>query len=303
MMHSNFILILVIGVACLGNQSEAQTPRQSLTSSIENASRGDTTKYDISSVLTYSLRHDLAQPREPKSAQHRLQANGAITIFDRPVMKGFDDEFANEVATFSLVVAGQMSTIAGEIDATRGNGVAELSDVDFSVARAFPLNPVFSARNSVDASLGFSLPTSLVSQYESIKAVAYASVGWSLLFQGGRYGLMQTLSGDYIMNEYDYSPVTREVNPRSSLGYSLAGTVRLGGGFRLKVGGNARIVNSLDGTNTSVLSNSQSLSWTDGKNSIAATYSNGARAEDRETSMWFVDEYRRVISLAFSVRF
>jgi hypothetical protein len=114
---------------------------------------------------------------------------------------------------------------------------------------------------------------------------------------------MQTVSADYIVNQYEYSPVSREVNSEGSAGYSAFGTIRFGSGFRFRAGGNARIIRHLDGTNTSALSNVQSLTWTDGNFSVTVSHSNGARAEDRETSMWFVDEYRRILSLGLSARF
>lgn len=315
MMRWRAFFALLAYITCFGLEAQARSIRNSLTGNPldEESKKGklaakiapttERTRLDLNSLLTYSVRQDQAQPREPKSALHRLQATGTLTFLDRPVIKGFDDEFAEEIVTLAFVVGGQMTTIANEIDATSGSGPAELSDVDFSASRSFPLNSILGARSSLEASLGVSLPTSLASQYEAVRAVPYAAMTWAMLFEGGRYGLTQTLSGDYIVNEYEYSPVSREINALGSTGYSIAGTVRLGRGFRVRVGGNARIISYLDGTNTSVLSNVQSLSWTDGKHSITASYSNGARAEDRETSMWFVDEYRRVISLALSVRF
>lgn len=315
MLKLKAFLILFMCVMASSQEALARSSRNSLTGnplddegkkgklSTKTVPTSQPSRIDINSLVSYSVRQDLAQPREPKSALHRLQASGTITILDRPVVKGFDDEFAEEIVTLALVVGGQMTTIANEIDATGGNGAAELADVDFSASRSFAMNPFLGARSSIETTLGMSIPTSLASQFEGFHAVPYAALTWAMLFQGGRYGLLQTISADHIANEYEFSPVTREVNAQGSTGYSIAGTVRLGRGFRFRIGGNARIIHYLDGTNTSALSNVQSLSWTDGKHSITASYSNGARAEDRETSLWFVDEYRRVLSLALSVRF
>jgi len=268
-----------------------------------NVRSAERTRLDVNSLLSYSVRQDLAQAREPKSATHRFSASMTLTLLDRPVIKGFDDEFADEVATFGAMIGGQMTTIANEIDATAGNGPAEVSDLDLSVSRGFKLNSIWGAKSSVETTGGLSLPTSLASQFEGVSAIPYASLTWALLFQGGRYGIMQTVSADYIVNQYEYSPVSREVNSEGSAGYSAFGTIRFGSGFRFRAGGNARIIRHLDGTNTSALSNVQSLTWTDGNFSVTVSHSNGARAEDRETSMWFVDEYRRILSLGLSARF
>lgn len=311
----NALLLLMSCMMTFSHEALARSSRNSLTGNPldEDGKKGklstviapnvERSRIDINSLVSYSVRQDLAHPREPKSALHRLQASGTLTILDRPVIKGFDDDFAEEVVTLALVVGGQMTTVANEIDATGGNGAAELADIDFSASRSFTMNPVFGARSSLEASLGISLPTSLASQYEGFHAVPYAAITWAMLFQGGRYGLLQTVSADHVANEHEFSPVTREINAQGSTGYSIAGTIRLGRGFRFRLGGNARIIHYLDGTNTSALSNVQSLSWTDGKHSVTISHSNGSRAEDRETSLWFVDEYRRVLSLALSVRF
>ena len=284
------------------DEDAKKKPSTSLTTSVNVSSPGRS-RFDISSLLSYSVRQDLAQAREPKSATHRFSASMTVTLLDRPVIKGFDDDFADEVATFGAMIGGQMTTIANEIDATGGNGPAEVSDLDLSVSRGFKLNSIWGARSSVETTGGVSLPTSLASQYEGVTAVPYATLTWAMLFQGGRYGIMQTVSADYIVNKYEFNPVLREVNSEGSAGYSAFGTVRLGSGFRFRAGGSARIIRYLDGTNTSALSNVQSLTWTDGNFSVTVSHSNGARAEDRETSMWFVDEYRRILSLGLSARF
>lgn len=286
-----------------GNPLDEEGKKQKSTLSTVNVRSAERTRLDVSSLLSYSVRQDLAQAREPKSATHRFSAAITVTLLDRPVIKGFDDEFADEVATFGAMIGGQMTTVANEIDATGGNGPAEVSDLDLSVSRGFKLNSIWDGKSSVETAGGLSLPTSLASQYEGISAVPYASLTWALLFQGGRYGIMQTVSADYIVNQYEFSPVSREVNSDGSAGYSAFGTIRFGSGFRFRGGGTARIIRHLDGTNTSALSNVQSLSWTDGKFSVTLSHSNGSRAEDHETSMWFVDEYRRILSLGLSARF
>lgn len=296
------LLVGITSILCLtfAKQAQARSERNLKTVNTRSPER---TRYDLGSLLSYSIRQDLAQAREPKLATHRFSASMTLTLLDRPVIRGFDDEFADEVATFGLMIAGQMVTVANEIDATGGNGLAEVSDLELSVSKSFKLNSVFGARSSFETTGGVSLPTSLASQFEAVSAVPYVALTWAMSFQGGRYGITQTFSTDYIVNQYEFSPVSREVNSDGSAGYSAFGTVRLGYGFRFRAGGNARIVRYLDGTNTATLSNVQSLTWTDGSFSVTASHSNGARAEDRETSMWFVDEYRRIISLGLSARF
>lgn len=262
-------------------------------------------QFNYSPSALYSVRQDFAQPRDPKTTLSRLQFSNSLTIYNQKIEKDFDEELADEIVSLSLKIGAQYTMIGTEIDATNPdsyNGL-ELSDLDFSAAKSIKLNSFYGAKSSLDISIGTSLPTSLESQYEGIHAVPYADITWLLGFRNNTYSLTQSLSTDYISNEYNYSPVTREVNPESSLGYLISMGARLGYGFRLIVGGTARIIHYYDTTNTLALSNTQTLSWSNGRVSAKLTYSNGARPQDRETTMWFTDEYRRFLSLSAMVRF
>ncbi len=265
--------------------------------------RNKASRYMFSGMLTYALRQDLALERSPTISTHRILGTTSVTILDRPVIAGFDDELASELVTLSLAASGQFSTVGNEIQGHVHGGPVESADLDISASRALEFKSILGASNTVDFSLGSTLPTSESTQYEGIVAVPYATLGWALGFQGGRYNVTQSLSADYIVNKYSHSPVTREVNADASGGYSIATSARLGAGFRFTVGGAARLIRHLDDSTTSALSNFQILSWTRGFATVTLRHANGARAEDRQSNLWFVDEYRRIVSLGVSVRF
>lgn len=266
-------------------------------------SRESESRFRFDGMLSYGIRQDFAQERSPILSTHRLLAGTSLTILDKPVIRGVDDELANEVVTFNLAASAQFLTLGQEIQGTVNGGAMQAGDIDVSASRSFSLKKLADATNSLDLSIGSTVPTSEDSRYEGVVAVPYASLGWALGFLGGRYNLTQSISTDYIFNRFEFSPTTREVNPDSSIGYSISTSARLGAGFRFTVGGGARLIHHLDESVTAAFNNFQILSWTKGFATITLRHSNGSRAEDHLSSFWFVDEYRRVISLGLSVRF
>ncbi len=259
--------------------------------------------FRLSGTLSYGLRQDIALQRSPVLSTHRFLAVGSVTILDRPVSVGFDDDLAHEILTFNVSAAGQFSTMGQEIQGNAFGGPVDAADVDVSLSREIEFDKILGASNALDLTVGSTLPTSEVTQYEGYVAIPYANLAWALGFMGGRYNLTQSVSADYTVNRFSHSPTTREVNSDSSAGYSVATSARLGAGFRFTVGGAARLIHHLDESATSALSNFQILSWTHGFTTITLRHSNGSRAEDHESSLWFVDAYRRIVSLSLNVRF
>lgn len=221
---------------------------------------------------------------------------------DADLAAAFADETAQELVSFHARVSGQMLTIGNEIEAGP-SGIAELADIDAWTSKTFSTGRWLGAESSLEIALGSTFPTSIESQYEGYIAAPYLSAAWSLAFAGGRYVVEQGLSTDLVVNRYEYSPVTRETNPESSIGYSGSILAKLGAGFYVVVAGQARAVRHLDHTVTAALANTQELAWSRGLFSLSLKHANGSRAEDRETTLWFVDQYRRVITLGAAVRF
>ena len=271
-----------------------------LTTSV---SREKESRYKFDGMLSYGLRQDVALERSPILSTHRIVGVTSVTILDRPVISGFDDELASELVTLSLSASGQFVTIGQEIQGNINGGPMKSGDIDLSASRAFELDKLMNANNSLDLAVGSTIPFSDDSQFEGIVAAPYASLGWALGFAGGRYNLTQSVSMDYIVNRFSNSPITREVNADGSAGYSISTSARLGAGFRFTIGGGARLVRHLDDSVTAAYSNFQILSWTKSFATITLRHANGSRAEDHLSNFWFIDEYRRIISLSMSVRF
>ncbi|MBK7892005.1 MAG: hypothetical protein IPJ84_14555 [Bdellovibrionales bacterium] len=193
-----------------------------------------------SSSLAYSVRGDIAQEREPRVLSHRLSVGTSLTLLDRKVVQGFDDELADEIVTGSLAFAGQYTSVGQEIEETQ-DGVLEMTDLDFSLSRSLHLNDLGPARSTLDLVAGNVFPTSTATQYEGVQSVPYLSIASTLGFRGGLVNLSQAASTDYTVNTFRFSPTTRTINSDLSFSYNLGVSLRLGGGFKLGLGGNVRL--------------------------------------------------------------
>lgn len=291
-------LLFFVGID-LASAKASESKSGTLSAAI--ASRAGS-RITTNSSLAYSVRGDLAQEREPRVLSHRLSVGTSLTLLDRKVVRDFDDELANEVLTGSLAFAGQYTSIGQEIEETQ-DGILEMTDLDFTLSRSVHLSDLGPARNTLDLAFGNVFPTSISTQYEGVQSVPYLSIASTLGFRGGLINLSQSVSTEYTVNTFRFSPTTRAINSDLSYSYNLGVSLRLGGGFKLGLGGNIRLTHFLDETLTSSIGNSQSLSWTRDSYTVALRHSNGARPEDKQTTLWFIDEYRRVLSLSVMARF
>lgn len=297
------LLLPIVVSTALGSAKESDTmsgvPSNTLSTSITSHAGS---RFTTNSSLAYSVRGDIAQEREPRVLSHRLSVGTSLTLLDRKVVQGFDDELADEVLTGSLAFAGQYTSVGQEIEETQ-DGVLEMTDLDFSLGRSLHLNDLGSARSTLDLVAGNVFPTSTATQYEGVQSVPYLSLISTLGFRGGLINLSQSASAEYTVNTFRFSPTTRTINSDLSYSYTLGVSLRLGSGFKLGLGGNVRLTHFMDETLTSSLGNSQSLSWSHENYTIALRHTNGARPEDKQTNLWFIDEYKRVLSLSVMARY
>ncbi len=258
-------------------------------------------RFKLRPSLNYSVRSDLADERDPRISTHRLGAAMSATIFNRAITPGFDEEMADELLTLSASISGQARTIGQELDGQQGG--FDLADLDIAASRSFDLGDWATASHSLDAALGTNIPTSVDSQYEGVKAVPYASLGVASSFRGGRVQLLNSVTGDYVVNTYTFSPSSRQINPDASVGYTLGGSVLIASGFRFGVSATARLTHHLDESVSNGFSNQQTLSWSNKTWTVALRHSNGSRPEDRESNLWFFDQVRRMVALSVTARF
>jgi hypothetical protein len=62
-------------------EDEEKKQKKSATMAV-TVNSSERSRLDINSLLSYNVRQDIAQAREPKSATHRLSASMTVTLFE-----------------------------------------------------------------------------------------------------------------------------------------------------------------------------------------------------------------------------
>jgi hypothetical protein len=193
-------------------------------------------------------------------------------------------------------------TLNQEVDATTNSGAVAVSDIEMSGAHTLNLGEGFGGRHKAPVSVGVSWPLSEASRFEGIRGIPFASIGTTSEFRDGRVSLGQALSMAYIINSFDRSPVSREVNSDWSVTYGLNGRVRVWRKLALGFGGSLKSTRAMDGSwvQTVSFNSSQSLSYQFSSVTVALAHNNGQHIEDRTMSEWYFNAYRRLVTLSVS---
>lgn len=275
----------------------------SLSSSLSFADEGQiskiTSKKQVTDVkpieagfsMGYGLSTDLATQKSPRLYTHRLSTGMSL---------GFKDVATKqEMFSLSLGISGQYKSLNDEVESK--SEVIELSDVNLGIGKSFELGRTIGADHSLSLDLGNSFPTSDQSRYEGVQAAPSAGIGLSSKFKW--FSLSQGVSVSHVVNSYEYSPVSGDINSDTSTSYSISLGAKFLKYFRASVGGNVATTHYLDGSRTMGFGNSQSLSASLGRWSASLRHSNGSHFMDKDVDLWFVDEYRRLVSFNLSCGF
>ena len=141
--------------------------------------------------------------------------------------------------------------------------------------------------------------------YRSVTG-ASATHNWQIMKQ---LNLKNSLSGGYLLNRYQYSPVEMgsirqgQIMADGYASYGIGPIITLMKGLRLGMTMSVRGTHYLDNSNTWNYGNSFSLTYTRNQWSLYGRYLNRGYAERGETNLWFVDNYRRLASVGFIYNF
>lgn len=157
------------------------------------------------------------------------------------------------------------------------------------------------ARHALDVQGGVFLPTSEDSQFEGHKGRYYGLLRTRSKFASW-YVLSNKLSGQYIVNTYNYSPTTDELNKTSLADYGLDNIVTFGKGF-ISVGAGARITTYIDGLSELSYFNVAKIGFRGEKFSSVVAYMNGSYRDDQTLQPLFFDRYKKLLELALVYAF
>jgi hypothetical protein len=282
--------ILAIGIVAL---AAAMTGREARAQNVRTSAlllrMADENKSKWSSSMYYGVNSDFADNRDPRGYTHSLGVSVGYEF-----MKGFSTD-----ASLGM----RAETIGGQIE----------KDPDKSYAETLAVNPSTSLSLSYSGDLwiephtfsvsGFVEPLfDEASQREGYKAVAGTSAGLSLKFFESRWIMSQTVNWGSIVNTYTYGS-NLQANPDYYYGYNLSNSFRLWKALKFSYTWGIRYTRYLDDYLSYAYSNSYGLSYAFGSLMTSLNYSAGGFTEDGEVSLWFIDDYRRVISLSLAYSF
>lgn len=154
----------------------------------------------------------------------------------------------------------------------------------------------------INWSIDNEFPTSPYSRAEGYNSVTQGSVSYSYRFFD-RFHLAPGLLGYYIWNRYEKSPTTLTTNKMGSLRVHLLLSMKIWQGFSFRVGGGLQTTRYTDGTNEAAARNSIGFGYAWKNLTAGLDFSNGTYADREETQLWFVDKYRRIVSLRLALSF
>ena len=291
-------LTLIAGLALPGAMAHAKRKDRRSSSSEAGQSLVMEATVDKSPVawggsVGYQISSDLAAERTPRVYTHKLK--GGVGASFKNIAT--DEEILNG----SVGIEGQYTSLDREIE--EGRDVIELSDISLGLGKMVGLPKAGRAENALELAAGATIPVSTESQYQAIKTIP--SAGITLITQfSKRYALRNTVEGDYLLQEYTHSPISGEVNMEGGLNYGLSFSARLTKQISAAIGGGARLSRFTDGTQVTSFSNSQSVSFKHKQVSASVRHVNGNHAgHNDEVQLWYVDEYRRILSFNLGYEF
>lgn len=181
------------------------------------------------------------------------------------------------------------------------NDRPQLDDITLGAA-----GPIFD-RSRIDmpltGSLNLTLPTSEEAKFEGYTGIVSASV--NTFYSFWRISLIPTLYGNYIFNRFDKSPQYGTVNSDFSYGADLRASLRLGAGFNFSLRAGSAFTHFIDQVYTSNFTNGMGVGYSSptGQVIVNLSLSNGSYQDQSSEALWFIDRYRRNLSLSLSYLF
>lgn len=237
----------------------------------------------------YSIRTDLADQIEPRLYQHSLSLS-----------YGFQHA-PTKLSLTGILGAGYESAGEQNSEVLLNENDTELFVNDFSLAGQKAMEGPW--KTNMSLTLSNSFPTSPEAKREGYGSVTTLDFMWSVPVVPKKLSLSAASSVHYIWNRYEYSPATGDLNKQGGWRGILSARWTIWEGW--SVGGSigSQLSRYLDGTNDVTYRNSISTGYSWKRFSVTLATSNGTYLDKEDAYIWFVDEYRRTLSLGASLTF
>lgn len=239
-----------------------------------------------SSFLRYSVLSDYADPAQPRSYTQSLRAGLGYKIDENWSMSG----------DFSV----RAETVNGQIDKDREESYAET--LNGSTAVELDFQKAFLGNHSYTFFAHGEPLWDEASRREGYKGIVGGGASLSLAFFNKRYSMDHVFDVSQLMNTFKYS-IDTTANPDIFYTYKLVNSIRLFEKLRLSYSWGLKLTRYTDAFTSYSYSNTISLSTAWRKWGMAVAYDNGGFTDNGEMSLWYVDQYRRVVIAMLSYTF
>lgn len=140
------------------------------------------------------------------------------------------------------------------------------------------------------------------SRLEGYQGIPYTSIGTSVHLFKNKWLMDHDVRLSEVINSYAGSTDGRP-NPTTSLSYRWFNFFRVGNGFSLGAGFGLKMQRYMDGFLGYEYNNSLVAFYTYRQWNFQLAYINGGFVDEGYVSLWFVDQYRRLVSATVSLRF
>jgi hypothetical protein len=140
------------------------------------------------------------------------------------------------------------------------------------------------------------------SRFEGYKGILGVGAGFTMKFFDKIYTQGHSISASGMLNTFEYN-TDQSPNPDYFYTYKFINGVKVFTNYSLTYSFGARMTRYLDGFLGYKYSNTLAVSrtWTDWR--VSLSYENGGFTDDGTISMWYVDQYRRLITMGVRYTF
>jgi len=138
--------------------------------------------------------------------------------------------------------------------------------------------------------------------YEGYKGLVGGGASAVFFFNHKTFSIGQSIDATELINTFKYASDTT-ANPDYFVTYKLGAGMRFWGSYKIGYVFGLKTTRYLDGFWGYNYQNSIVLSKSWGNLTVAVSYDNGGFTDDGMVSLWYIDEYRRIGSLAINYKF
>lgn len=243
-------------------------------------------------LVDYRAATDLQDQKSGRAFSHSLSAGLRYKFMDQIYLSGG--------------VTGAYDSVGTEVLVDGQHAEAYMGDVTLGVSSFFSPTLLTSGNErsqTVSWSIDNEFPTSPYSRAEGYSSVTNGSLSWSFDFLDRYFYVIPSLTGYYIWNRYEKSPTTSATNKMGGVRVGLLLGMRVWKGLFVRLGGGLQSTRYTDGSTDSSARNSFGFGYGWRHLTLAMDFSNGTYADREETHLWFVDQYRRIVSFRATLSF